>query len=229
MKLIKWCSQHKWTYIFFILAFIIVPVLIEYIPLFFGQQLIKGDWLSFWGSYLGFLPAGLITYIVLEFQFKRQEGIDKKNFEEQLKKQKQEFLFEKRFEDLTWARNSAMSIWLASSEIIFVCESVEQSSEGMVFIYNEVTKHYNFIKNNHNELASWIEEQMTSESENYDFKKMDIIATEAGKRLSQIRHNMENKNVSEVLKSAKAFRKYYRELKNAITLEKNSIKNELID
>ncbi|KAA8366297.1 hypothetical protein [Leuconostoc mesenteroides] len=229
MKLIKWCSQHKWTYIFFILAFIIVPVLIEYIPLFFGQHLIKGDWLSFWGSYLGFLPAGLITYIVLEFQFKRQEGIDKKNFEEQLKKQKQEFLFEKRFEDLTWARNSAMSIWLASSEIIFVCESVEQSSEGMVFIYNEVTKHCNFIKNNHNELASWIEEQMTSESENYDFKKMDIIATEAGKRLSQIRHNMENKNVSEVLKSAKAFRKYYRELKNAITLEKTSIKNELID
>ncbi|MGO1301493.1 MAG: hypothetical protein ACTHUB_00020 [Leuconostoc mesenteroides] len=94
MKLIKWCSQHKWTYIFFILAFIIVPVLIEYIPLFFGQHLIKGDWLSFWGSYLGFLPAGLITYIFLDFQFKRQEIVDKVNFEEQLKKQKQEFLFE---------------------------------------------------------------------------------------------------------------------------------------
>lgn len=113
MKLIKWCSQHKWSCIIVILAFIIIPLLIEYIPLFFGQHLIQGDWLSFWGSYLGFLPAGLITYIVLEFQFKRQEGIDKKNVEEQLKKEKQEFLFEQDFSELTNIQSFAIdNYWL---------------------------------------------------------------------------------------------------------------------
>ncbi|MCT4382776.1 MULTISPECIES: hypothetical protein [Leuconostoc] len=226
-------KNRLWAVI--LILFIVIPLFIQMHWLPFYQISVfltpgnHGDWLQFWGSYFGFIPTGLITFMVLEFQFKRQELIDKNNFEEQLKKQKQEFLFEKNFEDLTWARNSAMSIWLASSEIIFVCESTENVDEEIDFIYNEVATHHEFIKNNHNELASWIEEQRTSEKGDSDFKNMDTIAYEAGKKLSQIRHNMENKNVSEVLKSARAFREYYRYLKNAITLKKTSIKNELID
>lgn len=55
-----------------------------------------------------------------------------------------------------------MSIWLASSEIIFVCESTQSGHDGVDYIYDEVSKQYEFIKQNHNELASWIEEQLNS-------------------------------------------------------------------
>lgn len=224
-------KNRLWAVI--LILFIVTPLFIQMHWLPFYQISVfltpgnHGDWLQFWGSYFGFLPTGLITFMVLEFQFKRQESIDKNNFEEQLKKQKQEFLFEKNFEDLTWARNLAMNIWLASSEIIFVCESTENVGEEINFIYNEVATHHEFIKNNHNELASWIEEQKTSEPKNEDLKKMDIIATEAGEALSKIRTNMECKRVPEVLKFAGQFKEKYGALKNIITVKKIAIKNEL--
>lgn len=93
----------KYEYVFYIImmsVFIGIPILIQlHIGIVYelAKKMTPGnhsDWIQFWGSYFGFIPTGLITFMVLKFQFNRQKKIDKDNFEEQLKKQKQEFLFE---------------------------------------------------------------------------------------------------------------------------------------
>ncbi|WP_431060783.1 hypothetical protein [Weissella paramesenteroides] len=97
----------KYKYVFYIiiiimmlLVFIGIPILIQrHIGIVYelAKKMTPGnhsDWIQFWGSYFEFIPTGLITFMVLVFQFKRQEEADEKNFEKQLKKQKQEFLFE---------------------------------------------------------------------------------------------------------------------------------------
>ncbi|MDC2804821.1 hypothetical protein [Leuconostoc suionicum] len=76
-KFVKWCDNHKWTYVIAILSFIIVPVWIEYASLLSGQHRIKGDWLSFWGSYLGVIPSGLIAFIVTKYQINNDRLIRK--------------------------------------------------------------------------------------------------------------------------------------------------------
>lgn len=93
----------KYEYVFYIImmsVFIGIPILIQlHIGIVYelAKKMTPGnhsDWIQFWGSYFGFIPTGLVTFMVLGFQFKRQEEADDKNFEKQLKKQKQEFLFE---------------------------------------------------------------------------------------------------------------------------------------
>lgn len=52
-------------YTLILAIFIIIPLLVEYtweIPS--G----RGDWLGFWGSYLGIIPSGLIAYFVAKYQ-----------------------------------------------------------------------------------------------------------------------------------------------------------------
>lgn len=229
----KFIRENKlWTIV--LILFIAIPLFIQmhWLPFYqIGAFLTPGDhgdWLQFWGSYFGFIPTGLITFMVLKFQFKRQEIIDKNNFDEQLKKQKQEFIFEKEFEDLIFARNQVIKIWLESAEIIFVCESIEQSDEGVNFIYNQVAEHHEIIKNNQNALGGWIEEQINSERTDSDFTKMDTIAGQSAKILSEMRTNMERKKVKDVLSSAKLLKEKYGKLKEILTMKIIATKSELL-
>ncbi|MCS8595179.1 hypothetical protein EFE27_04115 [Leuconostoc citreum] len=86
--------------------FLVIPMIIQFHwePFYQFAKLMTpgnhGDWLQFWGSYFGFIPTGLITFMVLEFQFRRQEKIDARNDIAQLKRQRQQFLFEREFDDL---------------------------------------------------------------------------------------------------------------------------------
>lgn len=81
MNFIKWCDNHKWTYATAILSFIIVPVFVEYSSLFYGHHHIKGDWLSFWGSYLGIIPSGLIAYLVTKYQIGNEKIRQQEQFD----------------------------------------------------------------------------------------------------------------------------------------------------
>lgn len=57
-----------------LLICIVTPLLVEYwIPIPSG----KGDWLGFWGSYLGVIPSGLIAYFVAKYQIDREHEISK--------------------------------------------------------------------------------------------------------------------------------------------------------
>lgn len=94
-----------------VIIFVGGPLLVQYNHWSLGYRG-SGDWLSFWGSYLGFLPAGLITYIVLDIQFKRQSKIDNKNAEYRRKAQLEEFLFEKNFEFIEAALEVTVSLEL---------------------------------------------------------------------------------------------------------------------
>lgn len=58
-----------------LLICIVTPLLVEYwIPIPSGN----GDWLSFWGSYLGIIPSGLIAYFVAKYQIDREHEKAKK-------------------------------------------------------------------------------------------------------------------------------------------------------
>lgn len=229
----KFIRENKlWTVV--LILFIVIPLFIQmhWLPFYqIGAFLTPGnhgDWLQFWGSYFGFIPTGVITFMVLKFQFKRQEVIDKNNFDEQLKKQKQEFIFEKEFEDLIFARNQAIKIWLESAEVIFVCESVEQSREGVDFIYKQVAEHHEIIKKYQNALGAWIEERMNSERTDSEFKEMDEIASQTAKILSKMRTHMERKEVTNVLESATLLKEHYGNLKRILTIKIIATKSELL-
>lgn len=66
--------SNKWTYFILLGLFIAVPVVIQNSQVFLGDKTTHGDWLGFWGSYLGIIPAGLITY----FMYLKEREIDRK-------------------------------------------------------------------------------------------------------------------------------------------------------
>lgn len=49
--------------------FVVAPIMVEYI---WSIPSGKGDWLSFWGSYLGIIPSGLIAYFVAKYQIDKE-------------------------------------------------------------------------------------------------------------------------------------------------------------
>lgn len=100
-----WNFIHKYA-LGLLVFFLVIPMSIQFHwePFYQIAKLMTpgnhGNWLQFWGSYFGFIPTGLVTFMVLEFQFKRQEKIDARNDIAQLKRQRQEFLFEEEFDEL---------------------------------------------------------------------------------------------------------------------------------
>lgn len=62
--------KRKWfAYMLLIILFVVAPIIVEYI---WSIPSGKGDWLSFWGSYLGIIPSGLIAYFVAKYQIDRE-------------------------------------------------------------------------------------------------------------------------------------------------------------
>lgn len=59
-----------------IVVFIGGPLLVQYIRRPIGTTG-NGDWLGFWGSYLGVIPSGLIAYFVAKFQIGEQKKVDR--------------------------------------------------------------------------------------------------------------------------------------------------------
>ena len=90
----------------FLAFFLVVPMIIQFHwePFYQFTKLMTpgnhGNWLQFWGSYFGFIPTGLTTLLVLEFQFRRQEKIDERNDIAQLNRQRRQFFFEREFDEL---------------------------------------------------------------------------------------------------------------------------------
>lgn len=74
LKIIK----NKWTYFIILGLFIFVPVGIQISQVYFGDKTPHGDWLGFWGSYLGIIPSGLIAYFVAKNQIDYQNQIENK-------------------------------------------------------------------------------------------------------------------------------------------------------
>lgn len=92
--------------LFLLVLFLVSPLVVQLHmePFYqFAKSITPGDrgnWLQFWGSYFGFIPTGLVTFLVLEFQFRRQDKIDERNDNRQLKRQKNQFLFEREYDAL---------------------------------------------------------------------------------------------------------------------------------
>lgn len=92
---------------FVFIGFILIPICIQmhwwplYQVVIFLTPGNHDTWTQFWGSYLGFVPSGFVAYFVLKLQFEKQSNVDKSNFKEQLENQKQEFLFEQDYSELS--------------------------------------------------------------------------------------------------------------------------------
>lgn len=84
-----------------LIILIALPLVIQlhWVPFYQLAKLLtpgsSSNWLQFWGSYFGFVPTGIVTYVVLDFQFSRQEIADKRNNKAHLKLQRKQFIFEK--------------------------------------------------------------------------------------------------------------------------------------
>ncbi|QXC54906.1 hypothetical protein [Leuconostoc mesenteroides] len=91
MKLIKWIDKHSYFYIVIIIVFVIVPLLIQFGPAIHLHQKVHGDWLSFWGSYLGIIPSGLIAYVIAKIQIQNDNQKNKLN---EVRQKKDKFLLE---------------------------------------------------------------------------------------------------------------------------------------
>lgn len=84
MKKTKEFKVTRGLVIKLIIILLATPLLIQMhcFPLYQLAKLLtpgsSGDWLQFWGSYFGFIPTGIVTYIVLDLQFARQAEVDKK-------------------------------------------------------------------------------------------------------------------------------------------------------
>lgn len=55
------------------------PFLVQYTNIISGSSG-NGDWLSFWGSYLGVIPSGLIAYAVARYQIDNEKIRQKEQF-----------------------------------------------------------------------------------------------------------------------------------------------------
>lgn len=106
MKKTKEFKVTRGLVIKLIIILLATPLLIQMhcFPLYQLAKLLtpgsSGDWLQFWGSYFGFIPTGIVTYIVLDLQFARQAEVDKKNNKAYLNLQRQQFIFEKKYSKL---------------------------------------------------------------------------------------------------------------------------------
>lgn len=60
------------------------PLLTQYYGLVKGVSGNKADWLGFWGSYLGIIPSGLVTWAVAKKQIDSSRENDRKNYLEGL-------------------------------------------------------------------------------------------------------------------------------------------------
>ena len=74
LKIIK----NKWTNFIILGLFVVVPIGIQISQVYFGDKTPHGDWLGFWGSYLGIIPSGLIAYFVAKTQVDGQRKIDQR-------------------------------------------------------------------------------------------------------------------------------------------------------
>lgn len=60
-----------------LVVFIGGPLLVQYIRRPIGTTG-NGDWLGFWGSYLGVIPSGLIAYAVARYQIDHEKSVEQK-------------------------------------------------------------------------------------------------------------------------------------------------------
>ncbi|MGX7048512.1 hypothetical protein RU86_GL000558 [Lactococcus piscium] len=120
----------KKLYILLLFACIVAPLLVEYwLPVPSG----KGDWLSFWGSYLGIIPSGLIAYFVAKYQIDREH----KNAKEE---QDREYLpyFSIKVESLFFNSLKESLPIRDLDGILYYKESGEQSVEKAILFPNEM-------------------------------------------------------------------------------------------
>ncbi|MCC2745032.1 hypothetical protein LK472_06375 [Leuconostoc lactis] len=75
MKGTKKERKNAWIFFVVMFLFILIPVSIQ-----LGQYYIygtfKGDWLGFWGNYLGFFPTGVAGYLFYKIKIDRDKQIN---------------------------------------------------------------------------------------------------------------------------------------------------------
>lgn len=77
-----------------IIVFVGGPLIVQYNNWTFWPK-VHGDWLGFWGSYLGVIPSGLIAYAVARYQIEQDRIFSqKKQMEDKLEFRKREILTE---------------------------------------------------------------------------------------------------------------------------------------
>lgn len=232
--------------------FVAVPLIIQlhWTPFYQIAKVLtpgdKSDWLGFWGSYLGFIPAGLVTYIALEFQFEKQLKIDAKNAEDQLKKQKQGFLFEQDYASLTAIRKIADESYRFMLRSKILIQSGERHDDKFILeFYKYFGKEGISFDVNIASIKNWAEEfSLVYESNKFDgryFNNLDESMKELveKERLLQnkIAHQKDPKKVTtdeiqkfildDMVDPMENIILFLKKLKDDIFLEQKSIRDKL--
>ncbi|MGX7051427.1 chloride channel protein [Leuconostoc palmae] len=72
--------NKKWFWFLIVLGvivFVVGPLFVQYNHWSLGYRG-SGDWLGFWGSYLGVVPSGLIAYLVAKYQIDNNKTLEEK-------------------------------------------------------------------------------------------------------------------------------------------------------
>lgn len=78
--------NKKWFWFLIVLGAVVFvggPLFVQYTQWLPGSNG-NGDWLGFWGSYLGIIPSGLIAWLVATKQINSSKENEKKNYMEKL-------------------------------------------------------------------------------------------------------------------------------------------------
>ncbi|MCC8439877.1 hypothetical protein CRI85_05955 [Leuconostoc pseudomesenteroides] len=137
--------NKKWFWFLMVVLGVVIfvggPLLVQYTQWPQGTTG-HGDWLGFWGSYLGIIPSGLIAYLVAKQQIDSERVTSALAYEKNLK--------DSRVRELT-AKIEDIYILIAGEQVYYerlslrrldLSDSINQNPHKVVNLLNEFDKYY---------------------------------------------------------------------------------------
>ncbi|MDN2450981.1 hypothetical protein [Leuconostoc sp. UCMA20149] len=137
--------NKKWFWFLMVVLGVVIfvggPLLVQYTQWPQGTTG-HGDWLGFWGSYLGIIPSGLIAYLVAKQQIDSERATSALAYEKNLK--------DSRVRELT-AKIEDIYILIVGAQVYYerlslrrldLSDSINQDSRNVVNLLNEFDEYY---------------------------------------------------------------------------------------
>ncbi|TYC48360.1 hypothetical protein ESZ50_09115 [Weissella muntiaci] len=140
--------------VFIVLLFlwILFPIFIEFNILNLPSR--SGGWLGFWAQHLGVISAGIVSYLVISYQEKK----DQRQLDKDLKRRHQEFIFEVKYEMINSFKKVCQENYIELSKLV---SRVKRNMDDKNNFLSEYNKLETEIINFKNDLYVWTNKEIT--------------------------------------------------------------------